>query len=214
MPSTTAPSSRPCRRRESERPSSLRVPWYFTFGSVAACVPYGVVIQSDGHVVIGGAGSTDFGLARHDVVWLPSPPRTPRYRGNCGATNSNSKVRTQHFADRTNGGYWSSGAAHVACCQADQWARPRGYPGPSPNQGWNTRVPILQSERDALHAAVAKHFTSILAMTTADDRGKLPLQRQVRRQAVRRGLLDLGLLTFVRRTTSLPVKLHKPAKIS
>jgi transposase InsO family protein len=152
-------------------------------------------------------------LDENDIVWLPSPPRTPQYNGGCEAGNHSMRTRTDHFAERAGG--WTRQCLAAARRQANELTRPEGHLGPTHSQRWNARVPISQTQRKQLHARIAHHRKEII---TGRQEGFDPEnknhQHQVLRQAVRRALLDLGLLTTTRRSISPPLKRKKRARIS
>jgi transposase InsO family protein len=153
-------------------------------------------------------------LLRHRVVPLPSPPRTPRYNGSCEATNGHGKVRTQHFADRDHQGSWTRAAVSAAQRQANELLRPDGHLGPSPSQRWAARTPITDQQRNALAQTITEHRQRLLPVTTNREVATVKYQRRVYRAAVRRALIDLGLLSITRRSIIPPFKLQKRAKIS
>jgi hypothetical protein len=155
-------------------------------------------------------------LAASHIVWLPSPPLAPWYNGGCEAANGSMKVRTRHFAaahgspDR-----WTSDDMQKAMHQANQLARPEGHLGPTPTQRWQQRLPITEDQRGQLLAAVEKHRQRVLdELTDPIDANSIRQQHQVHRQAVRRALLEAGLLTVTRRSIPLPLNPHKRDKIS
>jgi transposase InsO family protein len=152
-------------------------------------------------------------LAAYNVTWLPSPPRTPRYNGGCEAGNGSLRCRTNHFARHA--GRWTSASMAVACQQANELTRPWGHRGPTHRDRWSARQPIAPQRREAFVAAVERHRQAILAerKITFNPENKNH-QHQVQRQAVRRALLELGLLTTTRRSITLPIKRKKQAIFS
>jgi len=62
-------------------------------------------------------------LAEHDIVWLPSPPRTPWYNGGCEAGNHSMRIRTDHFAERAGG--WTSECLAADSRHGNKMARPK-----------------------------------------------------------------------------------------
>jgi nucleoid-associated protein YgaU len=99
--------------------------------------------------------------------------------------------------------------------QANELTRPQGHRGPTPSDLWSVRVPIGPEQRKQFLAAVERHRAEILA----ERKGNLNLknknhQRQVQRQAVRRALLECGLLTITWRSVSPPLNPKKRDKIS
>jgi transposase InsO family protein len=160
--------------------------------------------------------SEDFGqmLTDREVAWLPSPPRKPWYNGGCEAGNGSMRTRTDHFAEPA-GGNWTRESMEAARHQANELTRPQGHRGPTPSNLWSTRVPIGPQQRKQFLAAVERHRAEIIA----ERKSNLNLknknhQRQVQRQAVRRALLECGLLTITWRSVSPPLNPKKRDKIS
>jgi len=151
------------------------------------------------------------------VVPLCSPPRTPRYNGSCEATNCHGKIRTEHFAQRNCSGRWSTAALESARRQANELLRPDGYLAPTPAQCWAAPSPITDPQRDALAQSVASIAAQIQEAQRLTNPEKLPTmtpQSRLFRAAVRRALLDLGLLSINPRSITPPFILQKRAKIS
>jgi transposase InsO family protein len=147
-------------------------------------------------------------LAAHGITWLPSPPVTPCYNGSCEAANGSMKVRTRHFAAaRGTLRRWTSSDLEKARQQANERTRPEGHLGPTPAERWRQRLPITEEERAELSAAIEKHRQRVLdELTTPFDPNNQRQQHQAHRQAVRRALLDVGLLTITRRSIPLPLR--------
>jgi transposase InsO family protein len=155
-------------------------------------------------------------LKRHRIVWLPSPPCTPQYNGSCEAANGSMRRRTNYFADRAEDSQrWTSKSLEAARRQANELTRPHGHLGPTPTELWASRTPITSEERDQTAAAIEGHRQRILLewKDHIDPQNKNH-QHQVHRQAVRRALLDVGLLTVTRRSISLPLKQKNRDNIS
>lgn len=154
-------------------------------------------------------------LDKHRIVWLPSPPRTPQYNGSCEAGISSMKKRTCYFAAR---------GGRTDCCttddlgaarrQANELNRPHGHLGPTPLEFWAPRPPIPDTERTRLATAIARHRTRVLAERPDIDTNNRNHQHQVHREAVRRALVELDLLTITRRPIPLPIRAKKVARIS
>jgi transposase InsO family protein len=166
-----------------------------------------LVIKSDNGSAFKSQTLGEF-LAARGVTWLPSPPVTPCYNGSCEAANGSMKVRTRYFAAiRGATGRWSSGDLEKARRQANELTRPEGHLGPTPAERWRQRPPITEEERTDLSAAIEKHRQRIIdELTTPFDPNNKRQQYQVHRQAVRRALLDVGLLTVTRRSIPLPLR--------
>jgi len=146
-------------------------------------------------------------LAAYGIGWLPSPPYAPWYNGGCEAGNGSMRTRTDHFAERAGG--WTGQCLEAARRQANELTRPEGHLGPTPSQRWAARTPITSAQRQAFHAAIARHKQQVIAERQIFDPKNKNHQHQVLRQAVRRALLELGLLTTTRRCITLPLKRKK-----
>ena len=152
-------------------------------------------------------------LDEYGIVWLPSPPRTPWYNGGCEAGNRSMRIRTEHFAERAGG--WTGACLEAARRQGNELTRPLGHRGPTHSQQWAGRTPIEPAQRQQFRDTLARHEQDVLAERRDDIvPGNKNHQHQVLRQAARRALLELGLLTITKRSISLPIKRKKRAKIS
>jgi transposase len=138
-------------------------------------------------------------LARWEVWHLYSPPRTPRYNGSCEAGIGSMKTRTHHQAARQGRpAEWTCDDTEAARLQANQTARPRGVRGPTPEETWLARQPIRPQERATFAASVQRRERE-----ARQEQGYLPeaalgqpAQAAVTRAALRRALVDQGLLRF------------------
>jgi transposase InsO family protein len=149
-------------------------------------------------------------LDRHRVVWLPSPVRMPRYNGSCEAGIGSMKVRTLFLAAAASRvGTWSSDDLETARRQANALTRPDDSTGPVPDDAWCARSPIADAERTQFRLAVDRHRATIDQQHSALD----TISYLVHRQAVRRALVELGLLSITRRSITLPLRYLKMAKI-
>jgi Integrase core domain len=154
-------------------------------------------------------------LTRRAVLWLPSPPRTPRYNGSCEAGIGQMQIRTQHFAALAGRpGEWNEADLAAARRQANDIVRREHHKNPTASELWHARQPITPQERDQLQRTFADHREQIIADLTDFDSDNRHHIHQVLRQALRRALLDLGLLTITRRSIPLPIKLNKRDMIS
>ena len=151
-------------------------------------------------------------LAQHRVLWLPSPPHAPWYNGGCEAANGQEKRRSAFFAaQRGCDDDWTTADLEHARWQGNCLVRPYGHLGPTHSELWEQRQPIQPSERDQLAEAVAKHRARVLNELDPDDQHH---HHHVLRQAVRRALLELGLLTITRRSIPLPLNSKKRDRIT
>lgn len=149
-------------------------------------------------------------LERHGVIWLPSPVRTPRYNGSCEAGIGSMKVRTLFLAAAASRvGTWSSDDLETARRQANALTRPDDSTGPVPDDAWSARSPITDAERTQFRLAVNRHQATIDQQHSVLD----TTSYLVHRQAVRRALVELGLLSITRRSITLPLRYLKMAKI-
>jgi transposase InsO family protein len=153
-------------------------------------------------------------LADHRVAWLPSPVRTPRYNGSCEAGIGSMKVRTLFLAARESAvGTWSSDDLETARGQANALTRPNGHLGPAPGDLWSDRPPITDDERTEFHTAVFRHRAINLQQSSSTESMTKTIIDSIQRQAVRRALVELGMLSIIRRSITLPLRLLKLAKI-
>lgn len=102
-----------------------------------------------------------------------------------------------------------------ACRQAKELTRPQGHLGPAPSELWSGHPPISPEQRQRFRAAIERYQEQIVAekKETINPKNKNH-QAQVYRHAVRRALLELGLLTTTRRSISSPLKRKLLDKIS
>jgi len=151
-------------------------------------------------------------LAQHRVLWLPSPPRTPQYNGACEAANGHGKRRSEFFAaQRGCDDDWTTADLDHARWQGNCLVRPYGHLGPTHCDLWEQHQPIQFFERDQLAEAVARHRAQVIIEVGPNDHHH---QHHVLRQAVRRALLELGLLTITRRSIPLPLNYKKRDRIT
>ena len=147
-------------------------------------------------------------LNRWNVFPLFSPPLTPQYNGSLEASNGVMKVCADHQAARQGRpGHWTCDDLEAAQWFANHVFRPWGEHGPTRRQVWEQRLPISDDERSAFGRSLAEHRE---AVRLAD---KIPLeetlgraaQAKVDRVAIRRALVECGILTFTRRPITPPV---------
>ena len=156
-------------------------------------------------------------LNRWNVFPLFSPPLTPQYNGSLEASNGVMKVCADHQAARQGRpGHWTCDDLEAAQWFANHVFRPWGEHGPTRRQVWEQRLPISDDERSAFGRSLAEHRE---AVRLAD---KIPLeetlgraaQAKVDRVAIRRALVECGILTFTRRSITPPVTAQFAYKIS
>jgi transposase InsO family protein len=156
-------------------------------------------------------------LDHWNVFPLFSPPRTPQYNGACEASHGAMHILTEHQAARQ---------GRPACCTCDdleaaRWFanelhRPSGHRGPTPREVWDQRPPITETERAAFGRSLQQHRETVrfAERYTLD----VPLGRQAQakldRVAISRALVELGFLTFTRRSITPPIPSHLVSRIS
>ena len=127
------------------------------------------------------------------------------------------KVCADHQAARQGRpGHWTCDDLEAAQWFANHVFRPWGEHGPTRRQVWEQRLPISDDERSAFGRSLAEHRE---AVRLAD---KIPLeetlgraaQAKVDRVAIRRALVECGILTFTRRPITPPVTAQFAYKIS
>ncbi len=138
-------------------------------------------------------------VAAWQVCPLFSPPRTPSYNGSCEAGVGWMKTRTHHQAARAGRpGEWSCDDVEAARLEANETARPWGHRGPTPEEAWRERAPIVAEERAAFRKAVRRLECGARQQQDCPPDIALDpvVQAAVDRVAIRRALAAHGLLTF------------------
>jgi transposase InsO family protein len=153
-------------------------------------------------------------LIQHNVVWLPSPPRTPRYNGACEAGIGSHKNATILHAARHAGDYWTSDDLEAARRQNELMPAPH-QPDTTRAELWGSRPLLSVQERHALRASIDKHSRPLESeLTSAADMLIYNTRTYIHRQAIRRALIECGLLSITRRSITLPITRRNLAKIS
>ncbi len=154
-------------------------------------------------------------LADNGVVWLPSPVRKPWYNGSCETGIGSMKVRTLFLAARESRvGTWTSNDLETARRHANALVRPDGPLGPTPDDLWSQRAPISDAERAHLRATVLANYVRIDRQhASTEPAHDATTTHWILRRAIRRALVELGLLSITRRSITLPLRLLKTAKI-
>ena len=157
-----------------------------------------------------GAGATEDFLLSLGVRLLFSPPRTPWYNGAIEAGIGSLKTRTERYASRAgHPGYWTTDDVAAATMEANATARPHGETGPTPDELWQARTPIHPEARRTFQATLDRHR----------NEGKpardclLMEDRRMQRQAIRRALVEHGILLFSRRRIPQLITTRKTANI-
>lgn len=140
-------------------------------------------------------------LHNWQVVPLLSPPYTPRYNGACEAGIGGLKVRTHHLA-AGNGqpGRWTVEDVEAARRLADEEHYPRRLHGRTAAEVWQQRTPLSEDERRRFRDVVEQHRQEIRTQRGIALYEVLEPARQASldRRAVRRALVELGYLSFLR----------------
>ena len=174
-----------------------------------------LVVKSDNGSAFRGQDVQQL-LTAHEILWLPSPPYLPRYNGSCEAGIGSLQERTLCRAARAGRACdWTTDDLCAARDQANQFGRPLGPQHPAPKEAWQARDTLPTALRAQLHQLAHQHFTNLLATYLENpDILTLAIQHELHRQAMRRALLQLELLSTSRRSIPLPFKRLKSAKIS
>jgi len=156
---------------------------------------------------------------RHRVLPLLSPTYTPEYNGACEAGVGAIKTHAHHHAahhDRP--GEWTCDDVEAARLQANEFGRPRGFRGSSPDAAWRLRQPIADAERDAFIATAfayrleAQNDNACQDPTNSTDHPKA--RPELDRVAISQALVALGLLEYKRRRLTSPIFKRFSAKIA
>jgi transposase InsO family protein len=168
-----------------------------------------LVLKSDNGSAFGAPAVATL-LHAFGVAGLFSPPHTPSYNGAIEAGIGSLKARTvAHAARHGRPGWWTWDDVAAARLEANATARPRGPAGPTPDQAWAARASIPTGDRAAFAALVEDHRWTARRDLVLPPTGPLPVMtgRAVDRIAIRRALVDRGVLLFARR--SLPQTVHR-----
>ena len=150
-------------------------------------------------------------LSPFAVNLLFSPPHTPEYNGSIEAGIGSLKTRTERYATRAgHPGFWTSDDVAAAQTEANATARPQGENGPTPNTLWQTRRSITPEERRFFQETVHQQREGL--GQTEDLSSKE--ERRMQRKAIRRALVEHGILLFSRRRIPLPITAEKTAIIT
>jgi transposase InsO family protein len=161
-----------------------------------------LVLKSDNGSAFGAPAVATL-LHNFGVLSLFSPPYTPSYNGAIEAGIGSLKDRTEaHAARHGRPGQWTWDDVAAARLEANATARPRGPVGPTPDQAWAARPSLTADQRLSFRRSVEAH--------RSDARGELeelptgprsaPNERAVDRVAIRRALVEHGVLLFTRRS--------------
>jgi hypothetical protein len=156
-------------------------------------------------------------LARWRAWPLFSPPYLPSYNGGCEAGNGAQQVRTHHQAALAGRpGCWTAADAEAARRQANEGHYGGGRDRPTPDERWQVRSPITEDDRAAFGRTVwherkvacnERHYLFDAGLGFA-------AQAAIDRVAIRRALVEHGILTFTRRLITPPIRPQKRLNIS
>jgi transposase InsO family protein len=155
-------------------------------------------------------------LRSHQVECLFSPPYWPRYNGAIESGIGALKVRTDaHAARAGHPGYWTWDDTAGAFLEANELSQPYGPNGPSPDESWAARAPILADERRAFRMCFLGHLAKEKTPTNScvDAVNEVWSERAMAREAIRLALEECGYLHYTRRRILPPIPGRKAASI-
>jgi transposase InsO family protein len=151
------------------------------------------------------------------VLKLYSPPWTPSYNGSVEAGIGSLEVRMFYESARHDRpGEWTSDDLAAATRQANETARPWGLHGPTREQMWRDREPLLECEAEALQTAYNRHHEEECARRGIPHWESCPahLEAAVDRIAISRALIECGFLLVRRRRITPPITARKWRRIA
>jgi transposase InsO family protein len=150
------------------------------------------------------------------VTPLFSPPYLPQYNGAVEAGNGSLKTYTRLEALRHGRTVWTPDDLEVACEVANCSARPWGATGPSPNDRWDARRSITDSQRQRFQTTLATLKPQVAAELglRPQDLKRRAVRAIVDRTATRRALEGLGFLFVSGGPFRPPLNLEKCHGIS
>ena len=175
-----------------------------------------LVVKSDNGSAFGAPAVATL-LHNFGLLSLFSPPHTPNYNGAIEAGIGSLKARTAaHAARYGRSGWWTWDDVAAARLEANANARPRGLTGPTPDEAWAARASIPTSERVSFAELVEDHRWTARRELVLPPSGPLPVMtdRAVDRIAIRRALVDRGVLLFSRRSIPQTILRKKAEAIS
>jgi transposase InsO family protein len=169
-----------------------------------------LVLKADNGSAFIAEATREF-LSLWGVHLLFSPPHTPRYNGSIEAGIGSLKTRTERYAAKDgHPGYWTLDNVAAAQTEANACARPQGETGPTPDELWTTRRLISPQERGPFELTVQRRRGELAPNEEKSDKE----ERRMQREAIRRALVEHGILLFSRRRIPLPIIPQKPANIT
>jgi Spy/CpxP family protein refolding chaperone len=148
-------------------------------------------------------------LATWGILHLRNPRMTPQYNGSCEAANgSQKKVTEDQAALAAHPGRWTSYDLQQARMIRNRLGRPWGHRGPTPEQVWQSRLPITSTQRSQLNTAVQRYRQEERTRRGIPDEAALgdAAQASVDRVAISRALKKHGYLSVTRRLVTPPIK--------
>jgi hypothetical protein len=157
---------------------------------------------------------------RYSVIPLLSPPGWPRYNGACEAGIGGLQAAIHIEAARHGRpGEWTCDDVEKARRVANAEHHPWGLSQPTPDQAWASRSPISDNLRQALAATVDRLVPQARLELKIDpnipwDQLNRWKQGAVLREAVRRALVEHGILRIRRKRFSRPITTTKTTAIT
>jgi transposase InsO family protein len=168
-----------------------------------------LVLKADNGSAFIAEATKDF-LSPVGVNLLFSPPHTPRYNGSIEAGIGSLKTRTERHATRAgHPGYWTCDDVAAAESEAKATARPQFEAGPTPNELWDKGRRITAQDRALFQKAVHREREQ---PGPKEDLSRKE-ERRMQREAIRRALVEHGILLYSRRRIPLPITNQKTANI-
>lgn len=154
-------------------------------------------------------------LADQQVVHLLSPPMTPSYNGSCEAGIGSMKTRTSHHAARSGRAeQWTPDDLEAARRQANEVHRST-HGAPTAAKRWTESKLATTIERQTLRDAIDRHRNEHIASLRRKNVCTTEIhEHTIERIAIRRALVELGILTLNRRSITLPIKPNNLEKFS
>jgi transposase InsO family protein len=169
-----------------------------------------LVLKADNGPAFIAEATRDF-LVPFGVNLLFSPPHTPEYNGSIEAGIGSLKTRTERYASRDgHPGYWTMDNVAAGQTEANATARPQGETGPTPNDLWPTRRSITAEERRLFQETVLRNREEL---GEKEDLSATE-ERCIQRGAIRRALVEHGILLVSRRRIPQPIPKQKTAIIT
>jgi transposase InsO family protein len=168
------------------------------------------VLKADNGSAFIADATKDF-LFPFGVNLLFSPPHTPEYNGSIEAGIGSLKMRTERQATRAgHPTYWTCDDVAAAQSEANATARPQGETGPTPNELWKTPSSIPAQQRQLFQETVLRQREALGETESQSNKE----ERRMQREAIRRALVEHGILLFSRRRVPLPITRQKTATIT